>query len=66
MNATRTINRYALPRPFLKWVGGKGQLLAELTARVERAAAQKSDSSDLVAMQRLEWVALFEWCAEHP
>ena len=37
MNATRTINRYALPRPFLKWVGGKGQLLAELTARVERA-----------------------------
>jgi hypothetical protein len=33
--------------------------------RVERAAAQKSDSPDLVAMQRLEWVALFEWCVEH-
>jgi len=33
--------------------------------RVERAAAQDSDSPDLVAMQRLEWVALFEWCVEH-
>ena len=33
--------------------------------RVERAAAQHSDSPDLVAMQRLEWVALFEWCVEH-
>lgn len=33
--------------------------------RVERAYAQQSDSSDLVALQRLEWVALFEWCAEH-
>jgi hypothetical protein len=33
--------------------------------RVERAAAQNSDSPDLVAMQRLEWVALFEHCAEH-
>lgn len=25
------------PRPFLKWVGGKGQLLPELLARVEKA-----------------------------
>ncbi len=33
--------------------------------RVERAHAQHSDSPDLVAMQRLEWVALFEHCAEH-
>lgn len=33
--------------------------------RVERAAAQQSDSPDLVAMQRLEWVALFQWCVEH-
>jgi len=33
--------------------------------RVERAHAQDSDSPDLVAMQRLEWVALFEHCAEH-
>jgi len=29
--------RYALPRPFLKWVGGKGQLLGELTQRIEPA-----------------------------
>ena len=27
-----------LPRPFLKWVGGKGQLLPELIARVKQAA----------------------------
>lgn len=33
--------------------------------RVERAVAQQSDSPDLVAMQRLEWIALFEHCAEH-
>lgn len=33
--------------------------------RVERAYQQQSDSSDLVALQRLEWVALFEWCAEN-
>lgn len=33
--------------------------------RVERAYKQQSDSPDLVALQRLEWVALFEWCAEH-
>ncbi len=33
--------------------------------RVERAAAQGSDSPELVAMQRLEWVALFEWCVEN-
>lgn len=32
--------------------------------RVERATTQQSDSADLVAMQRLEWVALFEYCAE--
>lgn len=31
--------RYALPRPFLKWVGGKGQLLPELVKRVEAAGA---------------------------
>ncbi len=33
--------------------------------RVERAYKQQSDSPDLVALQRLEWVALFEWCAEN-
>ena len=33
--------------------------------RVERAYAQKSESPDLIAMQRLEWAALFEYCAEH-
>lgn len=27
-----------VPRPFLKWAGGKGQLLGELLPRVERAA----------------------------
>lgn len=32
--------------------------------RVERATQQHSDSPELVAMQRLEWVSLFEWCAE--
>lgn len=30
-------SRYALPRPFLKWVGGKTQLLPELMKRVEMA-----------------------------
>ncbi len=29
--------RYVTPRPFLKWVGGKGQLLPELLAQVEKA-----------------------------
>ncbi len=29
--------RKNLPRPFLKWVGGKGQLLPELLVRVEQA-----------------------------
>ena len=33
--------------------------------RVERAYAQQSESPDLIAMQRLEWIALFEFCAEH-
>lgn len=37
MTAPRTNGRYALPRPFLKWVGGKGQLLPELMKRVEMA-----------------------------
>ena len=32
---TRTRNH--IPRPFLKWAGGKGQLLGELMAAVERA-----------------------------
>lgn len=35
MTTPRTNGRYALPRPFLKWVGGKGQLLPELVKRVE-------------------------------
>jgi len=35
MSTPRTNGRYALPRPFLKWVGGKGQLLPELVKRVE-------------------------------
>ncbi|MCC6796109.1 MAG: DNA adenine methylase [Candidatus Hydrogenedentes bacterium] len=29
--------RMSMPRPFLKWVGGKGQLLNELLAQVDRA-----------------------------
>ena len=33
--------------------------------RVERAVHHSSDSPDLVAMQRMEWVALFQWCAEN-
>ncbi len=33
--------------------------------RVEQASAQNSDSPELVAMQRLEWVALFEHCIEN-
>lgn len=37
MTAPQTNGRYVLPRPFLKWVGGKGQLLPELVKRVERA-----------------------------
>ncbi len=37
MSTTARINgRYALPRPFLKWVGGKTQLLPELMRRVEQ------------------------------
>lgn len=30
-------SRYALPRPFLKWVGGKGQLLGTLLDRISAA-----------------------------
>ena len=37
MTKPRTNGRYAVPRPFLKWVGGKGQLLPELMARVGKA-----------------------------
>jgi DNA adenine methylase len=37
MKALHKNGRYALPRPFLKWVGGKGQLLPELVKRVEMA-----------------------------
>lgn len=37
MTTPRASGRYALPRPFLKWVGGKGQLLPELVKRVEMA-----------------------------
>jgi DNA adenine methylase len=32
-------SRYALPRPFLKWVGGKGQLLGILLDRIGHAGA---------------------------
>lgn len=35
-------SRYTLPRPFLKWVGGKGQLLAVLLERVAAAGAFRS------------------------
>lgn len=35
--AARKGKVFAVPRPFLKWAGGKGQLLAELTNRVEMA-----------------------------
>jgi DNA adenine methylase len=31
--------RIVIPRPFLKWVGGKGQLLAKLIEQVERAGS---------------------------
>lgn len=34
---TRAANHLELPRPFLKWVGGKGQLLDELLKRVDAA-----------------------------
>jgi len=33
----KTRSKIFTPRPFLKWVGGKGQLLEELLARVEKA-----------------------------
>lgn len=39
MSDRRSSNGRVLPRPFLKWVGGKRQLLPELLARVERAGA---------------------------
>jgi len=34
---TRVLHRMAVPRPFLKWAGGKGQLLEQLMARVDGA-----------------------------
>ena len=34
---TRATNGWPSPRPFLKWVGGKGQLLPELMERVDKA-----------------------------
>jgi len=37
MSKSTNGGRYALPRPFLKWVGGKGQLLPQLMERVEKA-----------------------------
>ena len=37
MTAKPVTSRYAMPRPFLKWVGGKGQLLPELVKRIELA-----------------------------
>lgn len=33
--------------------------------RVEAAHRARQTPPDLVAMQHLEWKALFEWCAEH-
>ena len=39
MSVQRAANGRLLPRPFLKWVGGKRQLLPELLARIERAGA---------------------------
>ena len=36
MSTTR--RKLVVPRPFLKWVGGKGQLLGNLLAQVDRAA----------------------------
>ena len=39
MSATKSMRKTRqIPRPFLKWVGGKGQLLPELVAYVQRAA----------------------------
>jgi DNA adenine methylase len=37
MTRQKTSNNLDTPRPFLKWVGGKGQLLHELLKRVEQA-----------------------------
>lgn len=34
---TPVTRRLVIPRPFLKWVGGKGQLLGELLKQVDRA-----------------------------
>ncbi len=34
---TTTVAKRDVPRPFLKWAGGKGQLLPELVARVDAA-----------------------------
>jgi len=36
MNRVRANGHYVPPRPFLKWVGGKGQLLPELVKRIDR------------------------------
>ena len=37
MTARRIAKNHLTPRPFIKWVGGKGQLLPELLKRVEMA-----------------------------
>jgi DNA adenine methylase len=37
MTTRRIPNGLSMPRPFIKWVGGKGQLLPELLQRVEQA-----------------------------
>ena len=36
MTRRQTVHNLDTPRPFLKWVGGKGQLLGELLERVDR------------------------------
>ena len=37
MTKRRATNGMLTPRPFIKWVGGKGQLLPELLKRVKLA-----------------------------
>ena len=36
----------------------------EFVDRVERATQRGGDSPELASLQRREWTALFEWCAE--
>jgi DNA adenine methylase len=37
MTPRKSVKTFETPRPFLKWVGGKGQLLGELLERIDKA-----------------------------